>query len=385
MLEVIDLFREQGTRDELGIGTVRDGIADLLFPGMTTIQTRARYFLFIPWMFLELERKKTRAADIAATSRRFETNLIEALKRTGEKDGVIGIEAGRNLKRLPSSIYWIGLGSWGIRTFPGSLDQYFRSLDRFYVLNDRSPCTDDGDLISPRPRNWRRGIPPVPGDMEREASFGLTSEEALFLRERVVAKHPRTLLTLLIDCGKSWEPVRFPWEHPQLPGFPERIQRILRHGKFLSIVMHGAAYLYNLLVAERAGQDNLVQEYEVDMNSWSDEIARAEAELMEWDRTDFWRLIDESPAQTGRSTRAFMNSWIDLTLATRPRVGLRNAGRARNLIVDRERALKGPRARIESARARELWSGAAGLAPLEYRWFRAQRIILDIIEGLERD
>jgi hypothetical protein len=36
-LDVVDLFREQDTRDELGIGTVRDAIADSLFPGISTI------------------------------------------------------------------------------------------------------------------------------------------------------------------------------------------------------------------------------------------------------------------------------------------------------------------------------------------------------------
>ena len=33
MLDVIDLFGEKTTRDELGIGGVRDAFADLLFPG----------------------------------------------------------------------------------------------------------------------------------------------------------------------------------------------------------------------------------------------------------------------------------------------------------------------------------------------------------------
>ena len=45
MLDVVDLFREHDTRDELGIGSVRDAFADLLFPGTSTIMTRARYFL----------------------------------------------------------------------------------------------------------------------------------------------------------------------------------------------------------------------------------------------------------------------------------------------------------------------------------------------------
>lgn len=54
MLDVISLFSEKTTRDELGIGSVRDAFADLFFPGTSTIQTRARYFLFIPWIYLDL-------------------------------------------------------------------------------------------------------------------------------------------------------------------------------------------------------------------------------------------------------------------------------------------------------------------------------------------
>lgn len=33
VLDAIDLFKERDTRDELGIGTVRDAFADRLFPG----------------------------------------------------------------------------------------------------------------------------------------------------------------------------------------------------------------------------------------------------------------------------------------------------------------------------------------------------------------
>ena len=43
------------SRDELGLGAVRDSIADHLFPGTSTIQTRLRYMLFIPWLFRTLE------------------------------------------------------------------------------------------------------------------------------------------------------------------------------------------------------------------------------------------------------------------------------------------------------------------------------------------
>ena len=56
-LDVISLFKYQDTRDELGLASIRDAFAECFFPGTTTIQTRARYFLFVPWLCLELERK----------------------------------------------------------------------------------------------------------------------------------------------------------------------------------------------------------------------------------------------------------------------------------------------------------------------------------------
>ena len=52
MLEVIKMFQESDTRDELGIGTIRDAFSNMFFPGTTTIQTRVKYMLFIPWIYL---------------------------------------------------------------------------------------------------------------------------------------------------------------------------------------------------------------------------------------------------------------------------------------------------------------------------------------------
>ena len=58
--EIIKGFNEKDTRDELGLGSVRDAFANMLFPGVSTIQTRARYFLFVPWVYQEVERRKER-------------------------------------------------------------------------------------------------------------------------------------------------------------------------------------------------------------------------------------------------------------------------------------------------------------------------------------
>ena len=45
VLDVMNLLQEQGAVDEIGIGLVRDAFANLFFPGTSTVQTVAKYFL----------------------------------------------------------------------------------------------------------------------------------------------------------------------------------------------------------------------------------------------------------------------------------------------------------------------------------------------------
>src|SRR5258706_14668814 len=112
MLDVVDLFRERDTRDELGIGSVRDAFADMLFPGTSTIMTRARYFLLVAWTYQRLEKLRAKSGEIATQARRAELDLVEPIERSDDNDGNIGKVAKTTLKRLPSSVYWQGLSVW---------------------------------------------------------------------------------------------------------------------------------------------------------------------------------------------------------------------------------------------------------------------------------
>ncbi len=69
MQRVLQLFRERDTRDELGLGSIRDSFADQLFPGTSTIQTRLRYFLFIPWAYTQMENRRVPADRFADEGR----------------------------------------------------------------------------------------------------------------------------------------------------------------------------------------------------------------------------------------------------------------------------------------------------------------------------
>ena len=59
VLQLVSALNETGTLDELGIGSIRDTFSDVLFPGTSTIQTRGRYFLFVPWIMQMVEASST--------------------------------------------------------------------------------------------------------------------------------------------------------------------------------------------------------------------------------------------------------------------------------------------------------------------------------------
>lgn len=385
MLDVVDLFRERDTRDELGLGTIRDAFADLFFPATSTIQTRARYFFFIPWMYIELERKRIPSATISDRSRKYETSLIDALLASEDTDGVIGKVAGKSLQRLPSNIYWQGLGVFGIRLFPGSQPQYDRSLDRFYILTGQQARDDDGEPVGGHIQaNWHPGLPDPPDGFPSAANLGLTKTEARYLQERIVTRAPESLLRFLVDRGLEAEELEFPWHHPQFAEFPGRCQDQLHHARNFSEGMHGASLLYNLMLAEQTADEDLVSSYRRWIKEWGEALEARLGELRAWERSRFWQHVASQGARVSHGTRAFVETWLGLVLNEETPRQAAIGKNARQLVHGRERALKGSLARLDNRRALELWSGAAGTAQLNFRWRIAQRILKDVHQGLLR-
>src|SRR4051794_36181278 len=115
MLEVVKLFEDSSTVDELGIGSVRDTFSNTFFPGTSTLHTRSRYLMFIPWLVNDVARHRWPADRALSDLRRRETELIHALVAGGETQGVIGRDAKQSLKTMPSSLYWASLEHLGIR------------------------------------------------------------------------------------------------------------------------------------------------------------------------------------------------------------------------------------------------------------------------------
>lgn len=91
-LTVLELLSEDGTLDELGIAPVRDGFANLFFPGTSTIQTRAKYFFIVPYALRDLERGKiTDSSQFIKAFDEIERRCGEILWKNNPNDtGIIG-------------------------------------------------------------------------------------------------------------------------------------------------------------------------------------------------------------------------------------------------------------------------------------------------------
>jgi hypothetical protein len=387
MLDVVDLFREHDTRDELGIGSVRDAFADLLFPGTSTIMTRARYFLLVAWIYQRLEKSRTSTAQIAARGRKAELDLVDVIERSNDNEGNIGKLAKTALKRLPSSVYWQGLSVWGIRTFRGAQAQYHRSLDRYYVQLGRHSGraserdAENDDLVSP---NWHGGLIPPPPDFPAECSLRLARREAEYLAERIRLSpaSSASLLAELVAQRRQSGNVAFAWEHPHSTELPPRLRVMLDHAQNFSEVMHGAPLLYNLVLAEQDHRDESVANYRQDFTEWAQLISERSGVLAKWNRDRFWELIHAVNPRITNPTYDFINKWWDIALSGEG-ARLCDSTSVRSLIRERERRLKKSLARIDNPRAQELWTGDSGTAQLEFRWLISQRLLGDIFGGLE--
>jgi Family of unknown function (DUF6361) len=369
---IMALFQEREGRDELGLGAIRDSIADHLFPGTSTIQTRLRYMLFIPWVFRMLEGRDVQESQLRIEARAMEIRLADALKAGGESNGIIGRDAGPRLQRLPSSVYWAGVGAWGIRLFPGSIDSLFISLRGLKRLR----VSSDGEDAAATPRAaaiWNQALPKPPKDLLDRAVFRLMTDEAQFIIARLVATQPAALLTLLAREGINAECDHI-WTHPHLASFPAHARRMVRHGEIFSHVMHGAALLYNLALSELRSRDDWTADYRERIATWAAELDLSV--VRSWSLDDFWHAV-EHPAHSIRpAARRFVVQWLELVVEGTPQIALSSA--ARQLVEERERRLKTSQSRYANHAVRDRWTGASGVNRLNFRWNQARSHLKDL-------
>jgi len=388
---ILTLFKERDTRDELGFGPIRDALSDTLFPGTSTIHTRLRYMLLVPWGYLQLERRRVASHKIRNYSRQDQLKLVAALKNNAPGElGVIGGDVGDKLKTLPSAIYWAGLSRWGLRVYPGAEGQYQRAVDDIYRRRKNAGVSanaavehgdDVGGLWEMGAHSFHPGFPGIPANFPDDETFKLTKSEARYLQERIRQCVGDSLLSdLLADPVKVTADA--PWQHPHFADFLPEHQELLWHGRQFSTVAYSAAVLYNQLLAEKRGDEELLAQHREAGQTWVGEFDREILEFESWasELPAFWRSVENRGHVIGSRSMIFVERWVDMLLQYRESIFDQTA--AKVLIRNREIEKKRRNSRFTNTRVLDQWGGKSGMTRMVYRWPIVQSYIADMADAV---
>lgn len=266
VLNVLDLLGEQGVLDELGISTIRDGFSDLLFPGTSTIQTRAKYFLIVPYALKDLEFTDDVSSNILNKSfDKMEEECARALYNKHPQElGIIGRNAILQeswVKRPPSSIYMAGLRTFGIFNFKSIANyiKYISSQKQEKRNSSNSGNKVDNDEGSQDDANIALNqfyhllnIPTYEKNWFSNLDINLTYDEGQFLKDQIISNCKGSLMAFILknnmheilefDTIRDLEYIMFK--------FPSQIQNDYRVAISFSEFVFVLRVIYNLIVSE---------------------------------------------------------------------------------------------------------------------------------------
>jgi len=388
-LDLLRLFQEQDAVDEIGIGIIRDAFADRFFPGTSTLLTRAKYFVVVPYIIQEkIEEGGRNTWSDRETLRKIneeERIFAERMRKIhgGEKTvGIIGSSAlnqGRWVKRSPSELYWNGIRTLGICGSKGlSLLQYIslglencRAKGRALGTIKRGEEEGGDDLDA----GYVPGFKPFDiggiyrkGWM-RDANISLDAEEAKFLRDKILANIGSSVFAKALENGVDL--IKYGGDFIAFADDMERFVdgptcRLLKLACYFSRVVYAARVRYNMMLqgdrsGEARGRWEAFLENGIPEESQMEEVIAA--------------LHVEGMSFHHNATASFLRQ-----LATD--LHERDWNAMDKLIKNREIAIKGPaRAKLlhpEKYSADKMIGGGY----LDYRLPDTARIVADIYEGL---
>lgn len=371
ILATLKLLGTQTALDELGIGVIRDGYADILFPGISTIQTRAKYFVLIPYLFQKAAKLNLQnGAQVRKWLIAAEDKLVQTLVDNSDdsENGIIGKRAlgqKRTVKMRPSGIYWNGLRTFEILRGTGvSLSAACSMIAASSKRKSDLTVKTDGETFDDNEAVAYDSIlfsPILPeNNFEKEATILLTKKEAEFLAYKISQSTltKNTLLDFLIknklDCN-SFDDI------PENI-LPKMLQRDYRLARDFSDFIIGAHIRYNVIFSEYQ-DDEMIDEWNLWRNAFITRTFSLDDILS--------RISCNDLAE--RFCREF------LALAYQNDVNAID-----ELIVHREKQIKGDRAKLRKpTEYRYNYDRPIHFYRLDFRFGTAKTIIHDIITGLE--
>ena len=378
-LDVINLLSEQGAVDELGIGIVRDAFANYFFPGTSTIQTRAKYFLIVPYILRDAVDGRY-GKDVNRILRAIDTEEkecgIKLLESNPKAEGVIGTRVLPKgwVARKPSDIYWNGIRTYGIFCDYGlSIPEYVslavklntqKSSAKLGNRNDEAEENEKDDSDAGDIMNVSFWNLPIYHDNWRDnLTIELTNEEAFYLDKQIQKGAKGTLLEYVlknrIDMNKYEDFVSMAAD------LSEKVEEKLSYMMKLACEFNNLVYMarvrFNVMLSE--------EENEVAVSEWD----RLKPQVKRRANVDLSAVFHELELHNP-GTYLFLSKLQEAFKAL-------DIDTADELIKKRERQLKGIN-RAKLNRTKEFdHSKWVGGGELDYRFSNARRMINDIYSG----
>jgi len=387
-MKALAMLKQSDSRDELGIGAIRDSLSDLMFPGTSTLHTRLKYFILIPWMYTYLEQNRYKNHEIGKSADKIERNLIKLLLDNEDQEGIIGTVAKENLKILPSLMYWSGLRKWGIFKLQKSRNEYHLLVNQIYLARahyekakkNRKERQDEWqDDQSSLTKTWDIGVPKRPDYFKEKEDLIVSKEQAEFLKEKIITNQKSSLLAWLVQYGKPTQ-VEHPYFYPMFNKFSETHKKQVTNSYLFAYIVQGAALLYNLLLSELVNSNENIDNFKKRINEWEINVKK----LPTWDLTTFWTIVnyEDSAYKISDKTKTFIEKWYQIVIEEE---SILYSEEAKELIRKREISLKRSRSRFNNKNMLEIWRGNSGTRFIDCRWHITQTLLIDLYKGLSGD
>jgi len=391
LYKVIQSIRDHHAIDELGIGRIRDAFSNKMFPGMSVLQGRAKYFVLLPSMYLEAEKAHYKTIEeVRSKVLDMEIKLTrQLLIGTPRKDDQLSItgsslidkaekDKSQYVKYDPSYIYWGGLVTYGFVKSDSSVYRliFERSLARQnnpqkYTKSDENDTADSTDLAGTMQLFDTGGLKYV-FDGKTPIDIFLTKKEAEFLKKRIELSDNSkgTLLAYLLNNDipllDNYQDLEQVWnELPESYLYTYRLSA--RFSRYIFLLRIFYNYLYDTRTATKEVADSQLKDYEDYFNDHKEEFTENSiAEILSFVDEDVNDMaVKKFCIQTAKSVEHGDYKGLEA------------------LIISREKATKGwSRAKLTN------WEKYVGVPHtgaffLDYRWSLVYKMINEIRRGLE--
>lgn len=389
--KVLQMVRDQTAIDELGFGRIRDAFANMMFPGMSTLQRRSKYFAVMPSLFYQATKKSyNNVRDVREQIVRWEIRLTDMLVNgagndENKKNGITGrsmLAAAKNdpskfVKYDPTYIYMTGL-----RTFDmvkGDIDIYRLIFERSKQINQQKPkykASEEGEMSDSEDLNGLQQFFSVSGE-NYDFEYGttlpleLTKKEAEYIKGHIVnsMKSMDSMLAYIlrnnVEVLPEYDALGTIWQN--MPEDFAEYMKQYRMGQRFSHLAYVVQLRFNHIMAiyneQQEEADQLQERIEEVLNQYPNDFTRQAIDDM---------LFFIRNRVTEKTVRTFCERTVE-------QIENRNWDKLDDLIVAREKAVKPGRNKLRNPKYKGEERGWPQM--LSFRW---NEIVYQVINEIRK-